>query len=173
MNGTRTYKVEAIVIRRRNIGEADRILTVFTKHFGKINVKASGVRKITSRRAPHIESLNHSILTLYKGKNSMPLLLEAQTIQNFSEVKCNLKKVGLSYHICELVDRLCPENQENMLVFTLLLDFLYKLSIGGKVGDFIRQFESQLLVNLGYHTGQAVMLEDTSLFIETILEKKL
>ena len=59
----RSFKTEGIVIKRRNFNEADRIITVFSKRNGKINIKASGVRKITSRRSPHLELLNYSIFS--------------------------------------------------------------------------------------------------------------
>ena len=63
----RTHKTEGIIIKRRNYGEADRILTVFTKYNGKIQVKATGIRRIPSRRSAHVELLNYSVLNLYKG----------------------------------------------------------------------------------------------------------
>ena len=61
----RTYKIEGIVLRRRNLGEADRILTVLSRESGKISIKAPGVRRIPSRRSSHVELLNHSKFTLY------------------------------------------------------------------------------------------------------------
>lgn len=123
----RNYKLKAIVIKRINIGEADRIVTVFTNYYGKIQIKASGVRKIISRRSPHIELLNYSLLTLYHTK-SLPILTEAQVIQDFSEIKEDLTRIGFAYHICELVDGLCPEGQENRKVFSLLYSTLVRLS---------------------------------------------
>src|SRR5579859_8022976 len=101
---------EGIVLKRRNIGEADRILTVLTRSFGKMSIKAIGVRKITSKRSSHIEPLNHVILSLYKGK-AMPVLTEITTKESFSDIKQDLQKIGFAYHLCELVDGLCPEGQ--------------------------------------------------------------
>src|SRR5258708_18004605 len=116
-----------MIIKRRDFGEADRILTVMTRDYGKIKIKAAGVRKITSRRAAHIELLNHTILHLYKG-NTFALLTEAKMLADFSPIKENFDKVGLAYHLCELVDGLCPENQENRNVFFLLQKTLADLS---------------------------------------------
>jgi hypothetical protein len=123
----RSFKLEGIIIKRRNYNDADRLLTVFTKEQGKITIKAPGVRKITSRRSSHIELLNHSLLNLHKG-SGMPILTEAQTIDSFSIIKSDLAKVGDAYHLCELIDGLCPENQENNRVFFLLRNILTKLS---------------------------------------------
>lgn len=169
----RTYKTEGIIIKRRNFGEADRILTVFTKRLGKIQVKAVGVRRITSRRSPHIELLNLSILTLHKGK-SLPILTEAQTIEDFSSIKDNLIKVGFAYHICELVDGLCPENQEQRRVFLLLEDVLSRLEKEDDIVSAVHEFEIELLTILGYYKPswrpQSI---DTTSFIESILERRL
>lgn len=122
-----SHKVKGIILKRTNFKELDRILTVFTEELGKISIMAAGVRKITSRRSPHIELFNVSSLTLHKTKG-FPILTEAHTIESFSEVKEDLTRIGFAYHICELVDGLCPEAQENQKVFALLYSTLVKLS---------------------------------------------
>lgn len=173
----RSFKTEGIIIKRRNFGEADRILTVLTKHNGKIQVKAPGVRKITSRRSSHIELLNFSILTLYKSSRSLfPILTEAQAMEEFLPIKNNLPKVGFAYYICELVDRFCPDNQENKKAFFLFKDTLYRLASGDKqVQDghsIIKNFEDELLANLGF-LPKLHRVIDSQAFIEDILERKL
>jgi hypothetical protein len=123
----RNFRTEGIIIKRRNFNEADRLLTVMTREYGKIQIKAVGVRKITSRRGAHVELLNHTILHLYKG-HTFSLLTEAKMLDDFSSIKENFEKVGLAYHLCELVDGLCPENQENNNVFSLLQNTLTMLA---------------------------------------------
>src|ERR1700691_3974014 len=115
----RNFRTEGIVIKRRNFNEADRIVTVMTRDYGKLQIKATGVRKITSRRSAHIELLNHTVLHLYKG-HTFSILTEAKVLDDFAPVKAHFDKVGFAYHLCELVDGLCPENQENRNVFFLL-----------------------------------------------------
>lgn len=168
----RSFKTEGIVIKRRNFQEADRIITVFSKKQGKISIKASGVRKITSRRSPHIELLNHSVFNLHQGK-SLVTLTEVESINNFSNLKNNLEKIGVAYYVCELVDGLCAENQENIQIFDLLENILKRISIEDNYEDLIYQFELELLKLLGFykHTGNIKM--DTVKFIEQILERKL
>lgn len=169
----RNFKTEGIVIKRRNFGEADRILTLLTKRGGKIQIKALGVRKITSRRSPHIELLNHSLLTLYKGRN-LPILTEAETLEEFSAIKDNLIKIGFAYHICELIDGLCPENQENHSIFILLQSTLRDLSEKDDIVTIIHDFEITLLTNLGFYPQNRPSKNlDTISFIERILERKL
>lgn len=169
----RSFKTEAIIIKRRNISEADRILTVFTKDHGKLQIKAKGVRKITSKRSSHIELLNLSLLNLHKGY-VLSLLTEVQSIESFSNIKVDLKKMGIAYHICELIDSLCPENQENREIFFLLQDILTTLDTTEEVAKPVYDFQLALLAQLGYWSGNPTEKNFKTLhFIEDILERKL
>jgi len=173
----RSYKIEGIIIKRKDFRELDRILTVFTKTNGRIQVKAPGVRKITSRRSSHIELLNLCALTLYKSSRSiLPMVTEAESLEEFLPIKNNLPKVGFAYYICELIDRLCPENQENKKAFFLFKDTLYRLASDHKdVHDdtnIIENFEDEFLANLGF-LPKMHRIKDKQAFIEDILEKKL
>jgi len=169
----RSYKTEAIIVKRRNFGEADRVLTVLTKNYGKIQVKAPGVRRITSRRSSHIELLNLSIITLYRSfRVSMPIVTEAQTQEEFLTIKNNLKKIGLAYYICELIDRFCADNQENKKVFFLAKGTLYELANDYRGMALIDNFEQEFLVALGF-LSESHQLKDRAAFIENILERKL
>jgi len=169
----RTLRVEGIVIKRTNLGEADRILTILTREMGKISVKATGVRRITSRRSPHIELLNYGVLTIYKG-NKFPVLVEVQSHTTFDAIKSDLTKVGFAYHICELLDGLCAENQENYAVFTLTRQVLDRLCTEEDIVTIIHEFEIQLLTTLGFWHPQTPHSQmNTHAFIENILERKL
>lgn len=186
----RSFKTEGIIIRRRNFRDADRILTVLTANNGKIAIKASGIRKIPSKRSPHVELLNHSILTLYNG-HALPVLTEAQTIDSFSFIKEDLHKIGLAYHLCELVDGLCPENQENRAVFNLLKNTLTRLSSSVILSEaknlkdpsavlqddktIVHNFQTELLALLGYWNNQTFLTKEIDMdhFVENILERKL
>lgn len=167
-------KAEGIVIKRRNFGEADRILTVLTKEQGKIQIKAIGVRRITSRRSPHVELLNHCNITLYKGR-ILPILIEAQSIDSYRIIKDDLTKVGFAYHICELLDGLCAENEENNAVFGLTQQVLARLTTDENIATVIHEFEVELLTTLGFWNRSQLSNQnfDTHHYIENILERKL
>ena len=170
----KNFRTEGIVIKRKNIGEADRLLTVFTKDHGKLQIKAAGIRRIASRRSAHVELLNYTSLSLYKGPG-VPVLTEATTLENFSEIKNDLHKVGYAYHLCELIDGLCPENQEHSDIFYLLRNMLNSLVSEVNIQQAIHEFEIQLLIILGYWNEADSVSErfDTQSFIENIMERKL
>lgn len=170
----RNLKTEGVVIKRNNIGEADKILTVFTKNEGKISIKANGIRRVPSRRSAHVELLNHSHMTLYVGLR-LPILTEVQTISTFSEIKEDLTKVGFAYHICELIDGLLPERQENRTVFFLLCNTLSTLNTQCDTVLTVHEFEVELLTLLGYWHKPQVESRNIDMlnFIENILERRL
>ena len=169
----RSFRTEGIVIKRSNYSEADRIVTILTRKFGKIKVKATGVRRINSRRSPHIEPLNYCIFNLYQGKN-MFTLTEVESRESFPLLKKDLKRIGFAYHVCELIDGLCPENQEHPDVFMLLGRTLRRLSKEDNLSEITHEFELELLQLLGFHKPAGVISEiDTQNLIEEILERKL
>ena len=167
----RTLKTQGIILKRKNIGEADKIITVMTAQEGKIQLIAKGIRRVTSRRSPHVELLNLSTLFLYKGK-TFPILIEAQVIHDFADVKKDLRKIGFAYHLCELIDALCPEGAKNERAFKLLKNALSFLSITEDEDRFASEFEQSLLEILGFLPYQK-KLTSNYLFIEQILERKL
>ncbi len=168
----KTYKTEGIILKRRNLSEADRIITLLTKRNGKIQVKAVGVRKITSRRSAHLELFNHTVVSLYQGKK-FSIVTEAHTLESFSVIRHDLTKIAYSYHLCELVDSLCPENQENTMVFFLLLETFRKLQKEENISSVVSSFEISLLKCLGFYPKTLPYNFNTSLFIEQIIERKL
>jgi DNA repair protein RecO (recombination protein O) len=156
-----------------SVGEADRILTVFTKHYGKIRAMAKGVRKITSRRGGNVELFNRVTLFLSRGRN-FDLLSEAQVLDSYKVWRKDLKKVGVAYYFCELVDRLTPEAQENQAVFELLKDYLGRLN-KESLSELARGFEERLLEELGFGVPEALKKRPGSLkgYIESIIEKEI
>ncbi|MCL4353751.1 DNA repair protein RecO [Patescibacteria group bacterium] len=171
----RSFKTEGIVIKRKNFREADRILTIYSKEKGKITVKAKGVRKITSRRSPHIELLNRAKFGLYQAAGAnMPVLTEVESLENFKILKNDLKRIGIAYHFCELVDGLCAENQENREIYDLLDKALKTISVNKNLDLVAYRFELKLLKLLGfYHDNEYLPMDQTQGFIESILERKL
>lgn len=170
----RSFKTEGIVIRRRNFGESDRLVTILSAGYGKIVLKAKGVRKITSKRSSHVELLNHSTITAYTA-NTSPLLIEASMINDYSNIKTDLIKIGAAYHMCELIDSLCPEWVEYDSVFGLLKDSLVKLTSSDYVETMTHDFEISLLKILGYWHGSIDLSKqlNTERFVENIIERKL
>lgn len=143
-----TFRTEGIILKRRNFGEADRILTVFTIGRGKISILAKGVRRITSRRAGNVELLNRVLMYLHQGKG-MPILTEAESLETFPKLKEDLTLSTYAFYVIELVDKLTAEEQGNRMLYDFLVEVLKRLQKNPRQ-IFIRAFEAKILSNLGF-----------------------
>ena len=94
----RLYRTEAIILRRQDFGEADRLLTLYTPGLGKRRVLAKGVRKPTSRKAGHVELFTHSRLLIAKGK-SLDIVTQAETTNSFLQVWGELARVSCADYV--------------------------------------------------------------------------
>jgi DNA repair protein RecO (recombination protein O) len=169
----RTYKIQGIVIKRINYSEADKILTVFTRYYGKVHCLAKGIRKLTSRKAASLELFNLAAIFLAKGKN-LDIITEAKIINSFSVFRKDLKKVALAYKFCELIDRLTADNQSNSLLFSLLKDSLLELC-EAKVNTAVLafNFKKKLLQVTGFGLPKEMSNKSLDDFLEKIIEKKI
>ncbi len=113
------YKTTAIVLRQRRLGEADKIITLFTPNLGKIDAVAKGVRRTRSKVAGHVEPLTYTAFMLARGRE-LDIITQAQSIEAFSELREDLERTSRGLYAAELVDRFTPERQENFQVFRLL-----------------------------------------------------
>ncbi len=173
MTAPRIFKVEGIILKRKNVGEADRIVTVFTKEYGKMRVIAKGIRKVASRRAPHLEVFTRVRLVVHSGK-SLDSVSEVVPIAVYEHMRNDLARVSMAYYLCELVDSLLPEKQEQRDVFALLTQALDDLG-GGVVSSIYvmsKTFTLELLWTLGF-LPRSKTLSGAALqqFIETITER--
>jgi DNA repair protein RecO (recombination protein O) len=159
----RLYRVEAIVLKRSDYGEADRLLTLYTPDLGKIRAIAKGARKPSSRKSGHVELFTHSALLLAKGRN-LDIVTQADTLDAFLPLRENLERLGFAYYLAELVDQFAEEGDvssravpgdnsavENQPLFDLLLHSLAWLGEGTTEPALLaRFFELHLLMYVGY-----------------------
>ncbi|OGY18458.1 MAG: DNA repair protein RecO [Candidatus Chisholmbacteria bacterium RIFCSPHIGHO2_12_FULL_49_9] len=169
----RHYRTEGIILKRQNIGEADRLLTVFTRHHGKIRCLAKGVRKPTSRKSASIELFHRTVLYLAKGRQ-LDVLTQTEMVENFPNIRKRLKAVKAAFHCAELVDLLTAENQENETVFSDLLEVLGTIDREQQLTrGQVTQFERKLLSELGFGLPNSPSRESLKDHIESIIERKL
>ena len=145
----RIYRTDAIVLSRLDFGEADRILTVYTPHLGKVGIIAKGARKPTSRLLPHLEYFTRSRLMLAKGRD-LDVVTGAETLDPHLALREDLDAYAHASHCAELLLRLTQERQENAALYDLLVRTLRLLADGVDPFAVTRHFELALLTLLGY-----------------------
>src|SRR5216684_9309983 len=116
---SRTYRAEAIVLKTIDFGETDRILTLLTRHFGKVSVVAKGIRKPTSRLAGHAEPLTHATYQLARGRN-LDVLTGAESRALYPTLREDLPSIAAGWYVAELVDRFTADRVPSAPLFDLL-----------------------------------------------------
>jgi len=78
------YRDQAVVIRVQKLGEADRIVTLFTKEHGRVRAVAKGVRRTKSKFGARLEPGSHIDIQLYTGK-TFDVVTQAESIENYGD----------------------------------------------------------------------------------------
>lgn len=149
MSQPRVYKTNALVLKRISVGETDRILTLFSREYGKISAIAKGARRSTSRLAAATEPFTHCRMLLAVGQN-LDVLTQGEVREAFPELRSDLTKISYASYFVELVNASLEERQPNPDLFDLLLSALYILQRADYPELVARMFELQALRILGY-----------------------
>jgi len=126
MREQRTYPTEAIILKQSNLGEADRILTLFTPYKGKFSAVAKGIRRPISKKTGHLELLCRSQLQVAVGRN-LDIVTQAQGLESFLHMREELWHLTCGLYLTELVERFIEENTPHTDVYKLLLESLRAL----------------------------------------------
>lgn len=167
----RSYRDEAVVLKKQDFGEADRILTLFTRAHGKVKVLAKGVRRPTSRKGGNLDLLTHASVLIHKGRG-LDLVREARSINAFSKIKKEVKSISKAYYICEITDGLCAEGVVSEFVFDLLVGTLSNFQ--GGAAKKIWDFELKLLNHLGFLGNKKERsTKGLKSYVEEVVEREL
>jgi len=145
----RTYTTPALILRRVDSGEADRLVTILTPGYGKLRVTAKGARKLTSRKAGHIELFAQTQLFLARGR-TFDIVTQAELIDPHVELREDLQRGGAAHYLVELVDRLAQEEHEDAALFDAACEALRGLCRARDPQLALRWSELQMLQTSGY-----------------------
>jgi DNA repair protein RecO (recombination protein O) len=145
----RIYRTEAIILRRQDFSEADRILTVLTPSYGKIRLLAKGIRKPASRKAGHLEPFTRVDLLIAHGR-TFDLITQAESRWVFSSAGSDLVRFGCASYAAEALDRFAVEGVEAHQLYQLLRATLERLDEDVDPGLILRHFELELLDIAGF-----------------------
>lgn len=146
-----TKKIEAIILSGKSYGEADRILTAYTKTDGKIKILAKGSRKIKSKMASHIEPFSVGEYYLIQGK-TFYILSGAETIENNHGLTQDIELYKDASYVCEILQLATEDNEEGKKLYETTKDVLSLLSSlePAKRKILLRYFEYVILSENGY-----------------------
>lgn len=145
----RTYSASCIVLRRIDLGEKDRILTLLTREQGKLSAVAKGARRTGSRFGGASEPLTYCRLMLSTGRD-LDIVTQAEIKESFPHVREDIRRIAYGLYMLELVNAFVDTRQPNPDIFDTLLSALYILESGTDAEVTARYFEIRLLSILGY-----------------------
>jgi len=129
--------------------EADKIVTIFTKDYGKITAIAKGVRKTKSKFGSSLEILTHSVFLFYKGRN-IDIVSQTEILESFFSTSKEVIKFAFAANCVEVVNKLTEEREINIDLFNLLKEVLHYLRESNDPKLLTLSFKWQTMSILGY-----------------------
>lgn len=165
------YASEGIVLGRKNYGEADRILSLYTKDFGRITLLAKGVRRPKSKKRGHLEIFSLVRFSANTG-SGIDLITEAEVKDDYKDIRTNLPRVSLAYYFMEVVGKTTHEQEKNEDLFDLILSSLDTLRTTNKLKEQKQKFILNLLTLLGFWPEGKIM-DNPDEVLEDVVERKI
>lgn len=154
------FKTLGVVVRRRDLGEADRLLTLFTRRFGKVRAVAKGCRRPRSRMAGHLEPLNVAEFLLWsrgrpRGGHLSPgrglaLVRGAELVESHPVLEKDFRVFVAAQAAAEFLDRSLEEDEPQTGLFDLLTRFLRSLARPDHAESSLLAFMVRAAEVLGY-----------------------
>jgi DNA repair protein RecO (recombination protein O) len=145
----KTYRAQALVIKNAPFGEADLLVTLYTREGGKLRALARGARRSGSRMVGHFEPLTVVGLSLARGR-SLDTVTQVEVEQNFTLLKSQLSTMSRALYVAELVDGFGAESHDNQDLFQLAVDTLAAMEREPQRDLVLRCFELHLLRVSGF-----------------------
>ncbi len=146
-----SIKVRGLVIKQSAFGEANRILTIFTKEYGIIRAAAYGAKSIRSKNTAATQFLAYSDFILYKSDKELMNIQSAEIIESFFSVQEDVVKLSLCVYMCDLVYALINTNSPDDDILNLLLNSVYALANREILPEVVRTvFELKVMAYAGY-----------------------
>lgn len=143
------YRASALILRRMPLGETDKIVTLFSREYGKFNAIAKGARRTTSRLAGATEPLVYAKMMLAEGMN-LDVLTQCEIKESFPKLRADYGLFLRASYACELLDRITVERDPAPEMYDLLLSTLYILQRAVEPDAAIHAYELQLMGHAGY-----------------------
>lgn len=145
----RTFRSEAIVLKRTDFGEADRLLTLFSRERGKIRAVAKGARKPQSRKTGHVDLFMRTNFFFAEGRD-LAIITQAEMVEAYPALREDLVRTTYAAYVVELLDRFTVEEDRHVNIYNLLADALGWLATSEDLLLAARFYELRLLSLTGF-----------------------
>jgi len=171
----KAFSDTGIVIKVKNFGEADRLIDLVTQNHGLVNLVAKGARRITSKKAPHLDLLNLVKFQVARG-GDLQILTQVELVEPYLNLKKNLKMARTSFYLAEILSSLLAPEQPDPELFLSLKNYLHRLNQLGDKNNSRKlsiDFQLYLLRHLGFPEPKATTPEAIMNHFEEITGRKI
>jgi DNA repair protein RecO (recombination protein O) len=121
------YRDEGVVLRTIKLGEADRIVTIFTQGHGKVRAVAKGVRKTTSRFGARLEPTSRIALQCYRGRD-LDVVTQVESLETYRVLREEYALLTHAIPMLEAVDQVAQDREPNVALYRMLTGALRTLA---------------------------------------------
>ncbi len=170
------YRTQGIILKKQDMGETDRVFTVFTKDFGKLKLRAVSERKITSKLRGGLELFYLSEIEFIQGK-ARKTVTDATLVERYPLLRNSLDRMRAMHRFSEIADELIRGQERDEKIWNLLREALFFLNRSRLESRDLKilayYFLWSLLSCAGYAPSLAqIALKDAKVaeFIRTLLQ---
>jgi DNA repair protein RecO (recombination protein O) len=145
----KTYRAEGLVLKNISFGEADLLVTLYSRESGKLRALAKGARRSSSKMVGHFEPLTVTRLSLVRGR-SLDILNQVEVTENFSRLKGDLTTLARGLYVAELIDGFGSEGVSNRQLYDLAIETLAAIQHHPSRELVLRHFELHLMRVTGF-----------------------
>ncbi|NLE95606.1 MAG: DNA repair protein RecO [Dehalococcoidia bacterium] len=149
MAGPRDYQVEGVVIRLADVGERDRIVTLFTRDEGKLAFVARGARRPGSTLGPCVQMLSRGRYQCVR-RRALHLITQASAVDSYAKLRAELWSTSCCLYLAELIDAATVEGSPDRMLYDLIVELLDRVNQKGANDVLLRYFELRLLQHTGF-----------------------
>ncbi len=154
-----SLRTQAIILRRLNYGEADRILTLLTRDFGKQVLMAKGVRKEKSKLAGGIELFSESDISFIKGKGDIGTLISTQLSRHFGDIHTNLDRMQIASDFLKRINAV-TEDDASSDYYDLVVDMMIAMNTPAVPPELVGSWATLRLL---FIMGEVINVEHDSM----------
>jgi DNA repair protein RecO (recombination protein O) len=146
----RSFRTPAVIVKRRDFAEADRMLTILTPNHGKLDVIAKGARKLTSHKTGHVELFTRSDMVIHRA-SEIGVVAQAEMIEPYQELREDLRRGAFANYAAELLDRFTATGEDDTRdLFNLFDTTLKRLCTDPDPQLALRYYEMHVLDLVGF-----------------------
>ncbi|MGB0873555.1 MAG: DNA repair protein RecO [Solirubrobacterales bacterium] len=147
-----TIKTEAIVLRKLRYGEADSILHIYTRQFGRIGAIAKGVRRSKSRFGGRLEPFFRLDMVLHEGRGDLATITSVDTLDGYPNLRARAESIDSAAKIGDFVLKLFDDREKNEPAYNLIANVLALLDADPRASrsEVSLAFRAKMLLASGF-----------------------